>query len=99
MRRALAAPLGGRAQDAPARFVEFAPTLEKARWRLHRTSDELAAFLIADLIQRTGNLTSEAVDLGDDQLDLLASPGFERRFAQQLLKLELLEEHELDLAK
>src|SRR5262249_44317767 len=97
--RALPAVLLVDGEDLPPGLVELLPGLLEAGRRDDLAVLEPAADLVADRVERPGDLAREAIELAERQLDLGAAPVLEGRLAEDLLQAELLEEDELQLAE
>jgi hypothetical protein len=95
----MAAELLGDRQPAPADVVERLPRGLEALGRLDLAIDQRAAGGVAGRVQRAELILRPVVDLAEHRLDLLLAPVLVRGLAEDVLELELLEQHEADVAQ
>src|SRR6516165_4687504 len=82
-RRTRAAEMRADADRLPACFVEAVPRLLEAGRRLHLAVFEAATFLVADRVEWTDDVLNPAIAARQRRADLVNSPAFERRLAEQ----------------
>jgi hypothetical protein len=90
-RRARAAELFRRAHAAVARVVQRLPRFFEPGRRRDLAVLQGAALLVADAVGRADLVADEAVDLVENHVDGLFVPVGERRLAEELAELQLLE--------